>query len=535
MHSKVFVPVFAAVVFVASNVLAFVDGIDVSRWQPNVDWNAVKGDGIDFAFIKATEGVNYVDPEYHTHMQNAIAADVLVGPYHFARIDSFNGVPFTEYDGSPFTPGSDPYVDAVSEANDFLDAITPYYDTGLHLPPVADVEGLPDFGNTNLNREFISNWVQIFSDTVDSGLGQRPIIYTSKYGANTHYTSAVASSHDLWLAWWKNSTGNPPVQSDTPSWDPWQFWQWTATGSVAGVSGNVDRDVFDGTMQELEQLLIGTGSGDPNEIVSIGDFEVDEGYFGWATNYSGTNQGVGAGSTATRVTSEAYAGIGSQQIHIDGDPGSWFYRHVSGIGAPASDPSTNLAIDANGFIGFWLKTDDAGMTVKIAVDDPGTADRGTEKNVVADGQWHLYEWDLSDDSQWDPWFTSDGSITGPTVTIDSIQFSGSGQATFYLDEVAHNPIGSLAPLAGDFDLDGDVDDDDFMQWESDFSQNADSDADGDGDTDGIDFLAWQINLNTSSPAVANAATVPEPTACAMFVLGALTFVFRRGSRQGIDG
>ena len=167
---------------------AFVDGIDVSRWQGNVDWNAVKNDGYDFAFVKATEGVDFVDVQYHNNMQNAAAAGVYVGPYHFCRIDSLNGVPFTIYDGSPFLPGSDPYIDAVSEATDFLAAITPYYDTGLYLPPVADVEGLPDFGSTSLNRTFISNWVQIFSDTINAELGRRPIIYTSLFGSGTHYT-----------------------------------------------------------------------------------------------------------------------------------------------------------------------------------------------------------------------------------------------------------------------------------------------------------------------------------------------------------
>ena len=346
-------------------------------------------------------------------MQGAIDAGVHVGPYHFARIDSFNGVPFTSYDGSPFTPGTAPYLDAVSEADDFLAAITPYYNTGLHLPPVADVEGLPDFNNSFLEREFISNWVQLFSDTVNDSLGRRPIIYTSKNGANTRYTSAVASSHDLWLAWWKNSTSNPPVTSDTPQWNPWNFWQWTATGSVNGINGNVDRDVFDGTLQQLEQLLIGTGPGNPGDVVSITDFESGEGYFKWATQFSGSNQGINAGSTAERVTTEAYEGNGSQEIDINGDPNGWFLRHVSGLNTPVANPASNLALDASGHVGFWLMTDDPGISVQIAIDDPDTADRGISQDVIADGEWHLYEWDFEDDSQWEAWVNEEGIITGP--------------------------------------------------------------------------------------------------------------------------
>lgn len=535
MHYKFLATVFAAATLATPNALAFVDGIDVSHWQGNINWTQVKNSGIDFAFTKATEGVNFVDSKYHANMQGATAAGVLIGPYHFARIDSLNGVPFTSYlpsYGSPFLPGTDPYIDAVSEANDFLDAITPYYDTGLYLPPVADVEGLPDFGDSNSEKIFISNWVQLFSDTVNASLGRRPMIYTSKFGANNRYTSAVASSHELWLAWWKGTgTTDPPVSSDTPLWNDWQFWQWTATGSVAGVSGNVDRDVFDGTLVELNDVLIGLGSGDPNDLVSITDFEANEGYFNWATGYSGTNQGIGAASTAVRVTTEAHEGIGSQEIYIDGDPTSWFYRHLSGIGSPVSNPASNLALDATGNVGFWLMTEDPGLSVQIAVDDPGTADRGVEKDIIADGQWHLYEWDFGDDAQWEAWVNEDGVITGPTVTIDSLQFRGAGEATFYLDTVAHNPLGSLAPLAGDFDLDGDVDGDDLTQWEGDFGLNGNSDADGDGDSDGADFLAWQRNSVASGAGLSQFVAVPEPTTAALFILGVFFLQRPKGDKH----
>ena len=52
--------------------------------------------------------MNFVDARFQTNMQDAKAAGVYIGPYHFCRVDSLNGVPFTSYDGSPFTPGSDP-------------------------------------------------------------------------------------------------------------------------------------------------------------------------------------------------------------------------------------------------------------------------------------------------------------------------------------------------------------------------------------------------------------------------------------------
>ena len=247
----------------------------------------------------------------------------------------------------------------------------------------------------------------------------------------------------------------------------------------------------------------------------ITDFESGEGYFNRGTNFSGNNQGIGASSTANRVTTEAYEGIGSQEIFIDGDAEGWFLRHVSGIGSPSANPATNLALDASGYLGFWLKTDDPGMTVQVAIDDPNTADRGLEQAIIADGEWHLYEWDLSDDSQWEGWFNGDGIVTGPSVSLDSIHFSGAGQATFYLDAVSHNPLGSLGPLPGDFDLDGDVDHDDLTEWQNEFGTTM----------DGSDFLMWQRHY-TGSLVVA-VATVPEPHGLILLsgfaALGLLTF------------
>ena len=164
----------------------------------------------------------------------------------------------------------------------------------------------------------------------------------------------MSSTHDLWLAWWKGTgTTDPPVPEDTPNWDPWQFWQYSATGSVAGISGNVDLDVFDGTIEELEQVLIGYS---PDPLVNITNFETDEGYFNWSTGYSGANQGVGAASTATRVTTEAYEGAASQEIFIDGDADGWLYRHLSGIGSPVANPASNLALDTLGY--HWLLAED---------------------------------------------------------------------------------------------------------------------------------------------------------------------------------
>lgn len=84
---------------------------------------------------------------------------------------------------------------------------------------------------------------------------------------------------------------------------------------------------------------------------------------------------------------------------------------------------------------------------------------------------------------------------------------------------------------GDFDEDGDVDDDDLSDWRNNFGTGGGADADGDGDSDGADFLAWQQNLGTGVPAIATTAAVPEPAAWLLAVVG-LPLLLRARGRVG---
>lgn len=255
----------------------------------------------------------------------------------------------------------------------------------------------------------------------------------------------------------------------------------------------------------------------------IDDFETDEGHFGWAYNYSPGSQtfGLTGDTTIERVTTEAHTGDAAQELQFVAEGGAWQIRHVSGIGAAAA-PEGNVEISTTGSIGFWLKTDDPGVTVQIAVDDPTSADRGLSQAVIADGQWHLYQWDLEDDSQWEGWATGDGLITEATLTIDSIFFAGNASATVYLDDVSHNPLGALAgPAEADFNADASVDGDDLAAWHAGLGIAAaanrnDGDADGDRAVTGADFLIWQ--RGSAAAASAAAHSVPEPAALALILM-----------------
>jgi GH25 family lysozyme M1 (1,4-beta-N-acetylmuramidase) len=253
----------------------FIPGIDVYSGDGAVNWTSVKNGGYQFAFVKATEGVNFIDSRFNTNMTNANAAGVYVGPYHLARPDSKNGVAFTTYNGlaltqnSPTQTNRDAWEDATSEASDFLESIRPYYlqqGNTKFLRPVLDMElsKIPDFGSTSLEKTFVSNWVQIFSDAVQAALGVRPFMYLSKSNANTYWTSTIASQHAFWEAQYKGTgTTSPPTAAETPLWAPWSFWQWSdGTDAIAqanlvpGLSGSPDRDVFSGTMADLAALRV---------------------------------------------------------------------------------------------------------------------------------------------------------------------------------------------------------------------------------------------------------------------------------------
>ena len=117
--------------FVPASRAQFIQGFDAYSGDGAINWTTAKNAGIQFAFVKATEGVNFVDSRFTANMQGATAAGVYIGTYHICRVDSKNGVPFTSYNGQPFAVGSDMWLDATSEAVDYIEAIRPYYFSGV--------------------------------------------------------------------------------------------------------------------------------------------------------------------------------------------------------------------------------------------------------------------------------------------------------------------------------------------------------------------------------------------------------------------
>jgi len=201
----------------------------------------------------------------------------------------------------------------------------------------------------------------------------------------------------------------------------------------------------------------------------------------------------------------------------------------------AASRIANLQFESIGSVGLWLKTDDPGLQVSIAMDDPTTGDRGVLKQVIADNQWHKYEWFLDEANEWEAWIAAgNGQIDGENVTIDSIQITGSSDAQVYLDDVFWDPQAVfIPPVPGDFNGDGSVDSGDLFDWQTGFgttgsAERGNGDADEDGDVDGNDFLIWQRNVSVLALPVLESVPEPRALGLALAGFGALAALRRTG-------
>ncbi|MEV6690091.1 GH25 family lysozyme [Micromonospora sp. NPDC051196] len=215
---------------------ATVPGIDVSRYQGTINWTSVRNAGIQFAFIKATEGTSYKNPNFNTNYVNAYHAGVIRGAYHFARPNISSGAVQANYLASNGGAWS-------------ADSRT--------LPAALDLEANPYSGGYcyGLSTTAMRNWVQDFLNTYRSRTGRYAVIYTttSFWNQCTGSWSGPWNNHPLWIARWSSSVGALPAGAPF-----WSFWQYTDSGRVAGISGAVDRNYWNGDRSRLIALANNT-------------------------------------------------------------------------------------------------------------------------------------------------------------------------------------------------------------------------------------------------------------------------------------
>ena len=197
----------------------------------------------------------------------------------------------------------------------------------------------------------------------------------------------------------------------------------------------------------------------PSTVGSIrilDNFEDSNGRFRQDPDFSGSNRGLresedGVGpSAASRDANHFLHGFAAHRLDVvsEDDP-TWDgfrVRHLSGGGSPTQ----NEQLGTSGFVGFWMKTTTDGLLASIGLDEGGTTtiESGIQRAIIADGQWHLYEWNLADAAQWDSFNNGNGEINGSFTTIDSIFVSSllDQDARVWVDAVAYNPNGSLAAV-----------------------------------------------------------------------------------------
>ena len=192
-------------------------GIDISAHNGVPDFDSLAAAGIDFVYLKASEGVAHRDPAFMRNYLAARRAGLAVGAYHFFRFET----------------------DGTRQAANLIDAIGP---CRLQLPLVIDVE---EWGNP------VDPPTEIVVERLESMIAMLRVfygpvaIYTNKNGEARFLRGRFKDSH-LWIC----SFTDPPIGRR-----PWHLWQHSHCGRLPGISGNVDLDTFNGSREEWEAWL----------------------------------------------------------------------------------------------------------------------------------------------------------------------------------------------------------------------------------------------------------------------------------------
>jgi GH25 family lysozyme M1 (1,4-beta-N-acetylmuramidase) len=204
-------------------------GFDVSNWQGKVDWPAAYSKGARFAYIKATEGTTYRDPQFDANYVNAYYAGFIRGAYHFATPNTSSGKAQADY---------------------FTSHGGAWSKDGKTLPPLLDIE-YPD-GPTcyGLSQSQMRSWIADFVNEVHAKTTRWAAIYTTTdwWKTCTGNTAQFASNDPLFIARYASSSGTLPA-----GWPFYTFWQHADSGTFPG-----DQDYFNGPLSGVRNLANNT-------------------------------------------------------------------------------------------------------------------------------------------------------------------------------------------------------------------------------------------------------------------------------------
>jgi lysozyme len=214
-----------------------IQGIDIARYQGNVDFDAARASGIHFVYMKGTEGKDYIDPNFTQNWRKAKASGMAYGAYHFMTWCST----------------------AAEQARWFVKNIPA---DPSALPPVLDLEWNNHSSCKNKwGKEDILEKVRVMLDAMERHTGKMPVIYT-----DIAFHRDILAGERFDNAFWLRSTAAEPHERYHNR--RWTFWQWTQTGTVRGVPTEVDRNAFYGDANDWTVFLL-TGC-DPRDFERLG-------------------------------------------------------------------------------------------------------------------------------------------------------------------------------------------------------------------------------------------------------------------------
>ncbi|WP_030899588.1 lysozyme [Streptomyces sp. NRRL F-5126] len=205
------------------------EGVDVSSHQGSVNWSALKGSGVKWAYVKATEGNYYKSTTFNQQYTGSYKAGLIRGSYHFATPDVSSGANQAEY---------------------FVAHGGAWSKDGKTLPGVLDIEWNP-YGAScyGLSKSAMVAWIKDFTTTYKARTGRDAVIYTATnwWKQCTGNYGGFAKTNPLWVARYDSSPKPLPA-----GWGFQTIWQYTSTGATVG-----DHDKFNGAMDRLRALANG--------------------------------------------------------------------------------------------------------------------------------------------------------------------------------------------------------------------------------------------------------------------------------------
>ncbi|OYU50343.1 MAG: glycoside hydrolase [Rhizobiales bacterium PAR1] len=202
-----------------------IHGIDISKWQGDIDWAEVKRAGTAFVYMKATEGGDHLDERFKANWEGARAAGLPRGAYHFM-----------------FWCRS-----AEEQASWFKQNVPRDADA---LPPVLDVEwnGHSKTCPKRIDPELARQKIAIMLKAMTEHTGKKPVIYT-----DIPFHADVLEGHSIDNDFWLRSVAAEPHEKYNAR--GWKIWQFTTTGRVPGIKGAVDRNAYAGTRKDWARYL----------------------------------------------------------------------------------------------------------------------------------------------------------------------------------------------------------------------------------------------------------------------------------------